>query len=250
MQKVDIILLAGGKGKRFHPVTGDKIAKSLYRLNDLELIKYSIQVIDFSLVRRLIFALDHHAEMVKEWVEQQDLPCEVYFSRQDQPGVLGAVEAAEKFIVSDNFIVCNTDEIREGLSMRRLVEFHEAAPPSVLATMAATVATSLYHHRVLVLDDANLVLKTELKNSYYEEYPDITKPINTGFIIFKKQASKFFNDAYGGDWSAIINPLVDRHAIQALVNPSISYFNVGTLQELEEASEYITHRRSKPVLVL
>ena len=48
---VDVILLCGGKGTRFREVTGDKVPKSLYKLDGEELIKFTINNLDFSLVR-------------------------------------------------------------------------------------------------------------------------------------------------------------------------------------------------------
>lgn len=234
---VDVILLCGGKGTRFREVTGDKVPKSLYKLNGEELIQFSINNLDFSLVHSLIFAVDHHADSLKDWVVSQSFPCPVFFSYQTEPGVLGAVNAAARYIQEDNFIICNTDELRKGLSVRTVLDAHCRTP--ALSTMVTAYSDHLFYHRVITTDDTGLIESTELNNPEYQDAEDTIKPVNTGLIIFNKDCLQLFNEARGSDWSSIINPLVEKRLMNAVLNPDVRYFNIGTKHELEQARAFM-----------
>jgi NDP-sugar pyrophosphorylase family protein len=249
MKKIDVILLAGGRATRFQEVTRDKVAKPLYLLNQVELIKYTLCSLDFSLVNKLIFALDHHAEAVRGWVEEQQLPCEVEFSYQTSPGILGATQAAVSHVTTDNFMVCNTDEIRDGFEFCKLLKAHESNR-DVLATMAATVAENLHYHRRINVDSKQKITETDLRNPYYRDHPSVMGQVFIGLVVYRRAAVDLFSDAYGKEWSAMITPLVEQKNMKALVVPNIGYFNVGTPIELEEANLYVSQANFRPVLAL
>jgi len=240
-QQVDAILLCGGKGRRFRAVTHDKIPKPLYRLNELELIKFTLNTLDFSLINNLIFAVGHHADIIRAWVLEQDFPCNVIFSTQTELGVLGAVTSALKYVTADSFLVCNTDEIRDGMSMQELLH-HHAEAPHLLATMLTGYSDSLYDHRVITTDENNVIIGSELNNPIYKEQEDIIKEVNAGFVVLRTGATAYFNSAYGHDWSGMIDQLIEEHLMQAVFNSRLTYFNVGTVKELEKARLYLAAR--------
>lgn len=238
---IDIILLCGGKGTRFWPVTHDKIHKSLYRLNDVELMRFSLDTIDFSLVNSLIFAVGHHAEGVTQWINEQNFPCKVLFSTQTEPGVYGAVSAALDMVETEDFILCNTDEVREHLNMSDLLDFHEKSTGH-LATMMTGNADHLFYHRIINKNNDHTVLSSELRNPEYEFRPEIVREVNVGFTVFNKKAISYFDNSYGIDWSAMVDPLIEKGLMKAFMNPKIAYFNVGTVNELEDAKLYFLQK--------
>lgn len=239
LKKIDVILLSGGKGTRFREVTHDKIPKPLYKVNDLELIKYSIHSLDFSLVNNLIFAVDHHADMVQEWAEEQNFPVNVVFSYQREPGVFGAVDAALRYVETDYFLVSNTDEIREGLMLEELLAEHMQS--NSLATMALAPVDHLYRHRVIGLNEEGLVVESDLRNDAYRKRPSLKLPVNAGYVIFDSKAAELFDSKkYTPDWSAIVDPLIDRGLVRGVNYPEVVYFNVGTPVELYDALGYYT----------
>ncbi|WP_157968537.1 nucleotidyltransferase family protein [Streptomyces geranii] len=235
---VDVVLLCGGKGTRFHEVTKDAIPKSLYKLDDLELIRFTLDVLDFSAINSLVFAIDHHADAIRDWVAEQKIPCPVHFSEQTEPGVLGAVKAALKLVTQESFIVCNTDETRDGMVMGDLLAQHASAPQKG-ATMTTTRSDRLYQHRVITTDEDGTILATELKGERFKTRETEVGQINVGFIVFRRDAVDLFDTEYGHDWSSMINPLVDKGLMRAAHNPDIRYFNVGTAQELAQALSYL-----------
>ena len=237
LKKIDVILLSGGKGTRFREITHDKIPKPLYKVNDLELIKYSIQSLDFRLVNNLIFAVDHHADMIKEWVKRQEFPANVVYSYQSRPGVFGAVSAALKYVESDHFLVSNTDEIREGLTLESLLSEH--IQNDSMATMALAPVDHLYRHRVISLNDKGIVSGSDLRNDIYKQNSSLKLPVNAGYVMYSSQAIELFDDtAYASDWSAIVDPLITSGLVAGVNYPEVVYFNVGTPAELSDAVSF------------
>jgi NDP-sugar pyrophosphorylase family protein len=237
LKKIDVILLSGGRGTRFREITHDKFPKPLYKVNDIELIKYSIHSLNLSLVNNLIFAVDHHADMVKEWVETQQFPANVVYSYQSAPGVFGAVSAALKYIESDCFLVSNTDEIREGLVLEDLLAEHVQSDS--LATMALAPVDHLYRHRVIKTNENGVIVESDLRNEIYKARPSLKLPVNAGYVIFNKKASMLFdNENYTSDWSAIVDPLINQGLVRGVNYPDVAYFNVGTPVELDDAIRY------------
>ncbi|MDX2776553.1 sugar phosphate nucleotidyltransferase [Streptomyces caniscabiei] len=242
LRKIDVILLSGGRGTRFREITHDKFPKPLYKVNDIELIKYSIRSLDLSLVNNLIFAVDHHADMVEKWVETQKFPVKVVYSYQSDPGVFGAVSAALRYVECEHFLVSNTDEIREGLTLEDLLSRH--VQNGSLATMALAPVDHLYRHRVIRLDENGVIIESDLRNPIYNKQPALRLPVNTGYVIFASQAAAYFDGKnYASDWSAIVDPLIDKGLVSGVNYSEVAYFNVGTPVELRDAINYYAMSR-------
>jgi len=235
VNKVDVILLCGGKGTRFYKVTEDRIPKSLYKVDGKPLIEYTIHALDFSQINKLIFAVDYHAERIIDWITTQDFPCEVEISYQEGEGVLGAVRSALQLVTTEHFIVCNTDEVRDNFSMNRFMAQYNVRNHGAMAT---ALSDQLYRHRV-VTENANNIANTELKNTLYVNSPTTVGIVNIGFLLLKKSTDDLFDSSHGTDWSSIINPIVETGLMQSIFDERVRYFNVGTPNELDEVVEYL-----------
>ncbi len=236
------ILPCGGRGVRLLSLTEGKIPKPLFRIGGKELIRYSTDILDPSIVKRLVFAVDNQADQIRRWVNEQALPHAVSFSEQQVPGVLAAITSASKHVEEDRMVACNTDEIRTGINLNDIIRFHERS--GVTATIVATSSNNLFRHRVLAVRERDgHVLRTKLKPDEFRNKPDDVGLVNTGFMIIDKRAMDFFDPNHNGDWGGIIDPLCDAGQLNAYVNYGISYFNVGTPEEYEEADIFMRGRR-------
>jgi NDP-sugar pyrophosphorylase family protein len=239
-KKIDVILLSGGRGSRLRSVIQGDMSKALFKVNGAELITYSLDSLDFSLVNSLIFAIDTGG--VKEWVEARKFPVNVIFSEQDEPGIYGAVKKALTYVETDSFLVCNTDEVREGLSLNSLLDEHEASQQTI-ATMALAPVDHLARHRVIETDANGVITSAILKDEFYESHPSIVKPVNAGYVLYKREAMQHFaHEDYDLNWNPIVDPLVEKRIMKGFLYPHMSYYNVGTPKELEEALVYFNQK--------
>lgn len=239
---LDAVLLCGGKGTRLQPITKDKTPKSLYPVDGIPLIQYSTDSLSPKHVRQTIFAVDHHAGQIITWVNNARLPYNVVFSPQETTGVLAAINSALEHAKEEEFVSCNTDEVRLGLDMERILRFHQES--GTLATVVAAYTNNLYRHRLLTFREKDKrVISTSLKSAEYKNKPEATGFVNTGFFIMDMRARELFNPNYSGDWSGIIDPLCDAGQLSAFVDEKIIYFNIGTPDELNEATFFLTRQK-------
>lgn len=245
--KIDVVLLCGGKGTRLRTVTHDKLPKSLYRVQDKELIRYTIDTLMVSpIVNKLIFAVDYHADKMVEWINAQQLAFQAVISERDDPTIVTALKNSLPHITSQHFVLCNTDEIRSGFDANAFLQKSLKLIQSYQAAMATARANDLYRHRVIETDNAGIITSTTLKSEKYMSSPEIEGEINTGFIVLPTSMIATLDKRYGDNWSSIIDPFIDQRKMYAIFNPGMQYFNVGTPRELHEANEFLAPTSPKP----
>lgn len=236
--KPGAVLLCGGKGSRFKEVTGDSVPKSLFQVNGKKLIEYSVDLFSPSLFDQLVFAVDYKSEQLEEWVLNSPVNDQAVISYQNKPGVLDAVECALKFLEDKDYnALCNTDEIRLGLSLASALEHHKQS--SALGTIVATYTNHLYRHGVISLDkNESRVTSFQLKPEEYQQTPDKVGLVFTGIILLDQRAKELFDSEHDSNWMGIIHPLLDSGQLAAYVAPDVKYFNVGTKTEYNEALSF------------
>lgn len=234
------ILPCGGKGTRLQSITQDRIPKPLFPVGGQELIRYSTDVLDPRRVRNLVFAVDHRAQQIYDWVQSAGLPNVVTFSEQTEPGVLGALSAAAAKVPQDQFVACNTDEVRTNLDLERILWFHEKS--GTLATMVATHANRLNRHRLVIVRDDGRVVATKLKPEIYKNRQNAVGLVNTGFLVMNKRVTDYFDPSNSVDWGGLIDPLCDAGQLSAFIDSNIAYFNVGTPEEYQEAEAFLRQK--------
>ncbi len=244
--KTDIVLLCGGKGTRFRDVTRDALPKSLYAVDDKELLSYTTDSLDFTMIGTMVFAVGHQDDKLIAWVQSQEFPCRVAISYQKNPGIVGAVKAARNHLTSDRFIVCNTDEIRAHFDAKRFIETSLLLVGPENGTMATAYSDNLYRHRLVKTKRNGLILKTQLKQAAYLDLPEKRGVVNTGFLLLPSAYIDALDDRYGHDWSSIIDPLVEQGRLYSVLNRSVHYFNVGTATELQESLLYLQSVKQPP----
>ncbi len=223
------ILLCGGKGTRLAQVRGE-IPKPLFKIADKELIRYSIEQMDPSVVEELVFATDYRAEEIESWANSARIPYDFRFSRQTSPGIPSAVQDALLQIQNDRIIICNTDEIRINFNMLGAVQFHEAHGSP--ATVVVTYGTNLHRHTLLEIDENRRVTNT-IPN------PNVPKDqhglIDTSFFIMNRDAVTSFDFQETTSYSGITRPLALTGQLRAYIEQNMVYLNINTGEEVEEA---------------
>jgi NDP-sugar pyrophosphorylase family protein len=226
-------------------VTEDKLPKSLYKVQDKELIRYTLDSLDSApAIDKLIFAVDHQADTMVQWIHQQKFSTEIVISQQKAPGIVAAIMSASPYLTSSHFILCNTDEIRVGLDVDSFINQGLSIIKNDECAMATTRARNLFRHRVIETNGADVITTTTLKGEKYKQSPEVEGMINIGFLMVPKSAIHTLDERYGNDWSSVINPLVELRKMHAVFNPDIQYFNVGTSSELDEANEFLSGMRA------
>lgn len=222
------VLLCGGKGVRMLWKTEDRIPKSLLPVNGKELLSYTIDLLPYPTIETLVFAVGHHQDQIRSWVNSQGLPHTVLFVPDDVigGGTYSALRNAVPLLNDGAIVIANTDEIRDGLEIDRMLAHHKQA--CVDGTILAAYADNLHRHRVLNVQDG-MVISSILKPQ--DHVPTDRALVNAGLQIVQRDA------LLTSEWVAgsHVDHLVGIRQLQAYVEPGLRYINVGTKDEYTEA---------------
>ncbi len=111
---MEAILLAGGLGTRLHAVTGDKYPKCLAKVDGKPFIFYLIDFLQRHGITNFIFAVSHHADMVKDAIDSAYPSLAKSYSVEEQPlGTGGAIKQALSHATGEKVLVLNADSFVE-----------------------------------------------------------------------------------------------------------------------------------------
>ncbi len=227
------IMLCGGKGSRLLPVRGE-VPKPLFKIREKELIRYSVEQMDPSLVDELVFATHHKAEQIEAWVQSTNIPNRFKFSRQTNRGVPNAIKEALSQTHRDRIIICNTDEIRLNFNLLGAIQFHEAH--SLPATVVVTYGTSLHKHTLLEIDQNRVVTNTIPNPNVPVDQLDL---IDTSFFIINRDVVTDLDFDETTSYKGITKPLVEAGRLKAYIEQNMVYLNINTREEVEEAKRLL-----------
>lgn len=238
LTEIPVIILVGGYGRRIRDVTGDLIPKPLIKVGQFNLVEYSINICKESDIERFILATSHRAEQVREYFSEGERhEVDIKYSHKPRPaGILeGIKNAIKEHQISSSFIACNGDEIRLGLSISEMFDFHKRKGGA--AAMALTTSDEPRKHRVVNLDENSKIIKTVLHPKAGEIEGNL---INIGLCIFEPKVIDYLrNLPLQEGWSLLIDKLVEEGELYGFVS-DVRYFNVGTKEELDKATRAIS----------
>jgi D-glycero-alpha-D-manno-heptose 1-phosphate guanylyltransferase len=105
----DIVILAGGLGKRLQSVTGGS-QKVLAKINGQPFLEILIDYIASQGGRRFILCVGHGSEDVEAYFKNKYQDREIVFSREESPlGTGGAIKQGAAHVKTDTFLAMNGD---------------------------------------------------------------------------------------------------------------------------------------------
>jgi len=105
----DVVILAGGLGKRLHSVTGGA-QKVLAKIGDQPFLEILIDYIASQGGRRFILCVGHGSDEVEAYFKNKYQDREIIFSREESPlGTGGAIKQGSKHVKTDHFLAMNGD---------------------------------------------------------------------------------------------------------------------------------------------
>ncbi len=124
LSNTDIIILAGGLGKRLRSVTGGS-QKVLAEIDGKPFITFLMEYIASQGGQRFILCTGHGADKVEEFIQKNSRGLEIIFSREEEPlGTGGAIKKGSSLVKSEIFIAMNGDCFC-GLDYNALIDFHK-----------------------------------------------------------------------------------------------------------------------------
>ena len=105
----DVVILAGGLGKRLHSVTGGA-QKVLAKIGDQPFLEILIDYIASQGGMRFILCIGHGSNEVETYFRKKRRDREIIFSKESTPlGTGGAIKQAWPYVKTDHFLAMNGD---------------------------------------------------------------------------------------------------------------------------------------------
>jgi D-glycero-alpha-D-manno-heptose 1-phosphate guanylyltransferase len=105
----DVVILAGGLGKRLQSVTGGA-QKVLAKIGDQPFLEILIDYIASQGGKRFILCVGHGSDEVEAYFKNKHKGREIIFSREDSPlGTGGAIKQGSSHVKTDQFLAMNGD---------------------------------------------------------------------------------------------------------------------------------------------
>lgn len=189
LEKIDVIVLCGGFGKRLKSVIHDT-PKVLAKIGDTTFLDILINNISLYGFKDIVLCIGHLKEQIKRHF---DYHCDDYhdyhgydrniynitFSEEEEPlGTGGALKNAEWLIKSDPFIVMNGDSICN-VNFRGLLDFH--IYKKALLSIVLTKSLTSKDYGTVLLNDSSIITNFSEKSINNKEIL-----INAGIYIMQK----------------------------------------------------------------
>lgn len=173
------VVLAGGKGTRLLPLTGDRLAKPAVMVRGRPFVDYIIEQLHSQGVTRIILSLGHKAETVVSSLRRYGTQGATWdFFVEDRPlGTAGPLALLGDQL-PENFFVLNGDTLVVGLDYAKLAESHLSCGAQV--SVAIAKVDDAQDYGTVATDGSGRVVR------FYEKGTIGAKTVNSGVYVFHK----------------------------------------------------------------
>ncbi len=182
LNQTDIVILAGGLGKRLSSVTGGG-QKVLVEIEGKPFIEILIDYIASQGGKRFILCTGHGAQAVEDYFEAKRPDLNVVFSIEQEPlGTGGAIKQAASLVNTANFLAMNGDCFCV-IDYNQLIDTHLKNYAN--ATLAVTMMDDAREYGTIDLNDRQEIQAFKEKQPMHQ-----SALINTGTYCFTKDIFK------------------------------------------------------------
>jgi len=174
----DVVILAGGLGKRLQSVTGGS-QKVLARINDKPFLEILIDYIASQGGTRFILCTGHGGKEVEDYFKDKYQDREIVFSNEDAPlGTGGAIKQGSRHVKTGHFLAMNGDCFCV-IDYNQLIAYHQKHKSK--ATLAVTLMPDARDYGTIEISTSGTI------EAFKEKQPENTQAfINTGTYCFER----------------------------------------------------------------
>ncbi len=186
----DVVILAGGLGKRLHPVTGGA-QKVLATIGDQPFLEILIDYIASQGGARFILCVGHGSDKVEAHFKKKCRSREIIFSRERTPlGTGGAIKQAVGYVKTDCFLAMNGDCFCM-INYKKMIAQHKENKAK--ATIAVTLVPDARDYGTIIFRPDNQIEAFKEKQPKAQEaYVNTgTYCLNRDIFSFRDTANKF-----------------------------------------------------------
>ncbi len=179
LSNVDVVILAGGLGKRLRSETGDT-PKVLAQVNSVPFLDILLKNLSKQGFKRIILCTGYQSEAIELHYKQNVLGLTIEFSKENMPlGTGGAIKNARVLVQSEKFLALNGDCFCSVL-FKDFLEFHNKKD-----ALASMVLTELEDKK----DFGSVVINKDNKIKSFQEKSEksFSPYVSVGIYCFNKE---------------------------------------------------------------
>jgi dTDP-glucose pyrophosphorylase len=238
-----VLILAGGRGKRFGQITEEK-NKCMIEIGGKPLIAYSLDCALQTDVSEIVIVVGHMAEEIINTFGNNYQGKRIrYVFQPEQKGLVHAIECAKGALGKDDFMLMLSDELMIQPKHSEMIKKFQEEDLFALCGM-------------IRVEDKNLIKKTYATipgevGQIFRLIEKPNKPMNnlmgTGNCIFKNEILSYIpqtpiNQKRGEkELVDLIQCAIDEGHIVKSFLICDQYFNVNSPEEIKEAQSYFAH---------
>ncbi|WP_051155444.1 nucleotidyltransferase family protein [Winogradskyella psychrotolerans] len=228
--KIDVVIMAGGKGERLMPLTLNT-PKPLLKIGNKPIIEYNTDHLAVSGIKHINITVNYLSDQIITYFKENNKhQINFNFIKESKSlGTIGALKLIERFN-NDYILVMNADLLTNVNFEAIFNDFISKKGDALIATIPYKVNIP---HGVV---DTKAGFVTDLK-----EKPSYTYYSNAGIYIFKKECFDFIPENNFFDATDLIEILLAKR--KKIVNyPILNYWlDIGKPEDFEKAQQDIKH---------
>ena len=221
------VLLLGGKGTRFRPITYE-MPKALLPIQGKTVPEHLIDLFKKYGITDLIFSIGYKADQImKYYGDGSKFGVKITYVKEDEPkGSAGAIKLARNYL-NETFIVTNGDELKD-IDLERMFLFHKKNNAQITAALTTVRNPSAYG--VAKLEGNKILEFVEKPNK--EDAP--SKLINSGLSIWEPEVIDLIPDDFSMYEKDLFPKLASKQKLYGYIF-SGQWFDTGTPERYELA---------------
>lgn len=239
------LVFAAGLGTRLKPLT-DTLPKALVPVGGKPLLLHVVEKLKKAGIDEITVNVHHFADKIAEYVREQDsfgIKVNLSFERELLLETGGGVAHARQFLEGEPFLIHNVDI----LSNLDIGWFEKESDPEALVNLLVSERTTQRY--LLFNDEMDMVGWTNVATGEVRSpYPDLNpaecrRLAFAGFHLVSDGIFKVFEEDSWPERFPIMDFYIQecaRHRIHGVCAPSLRMVDVGKLDTLARAEEFLT----------
>ncbi len=222
------LILAGGKGVRLQPFTYE-IPKPLMLVHDRTLLEHAFDLFKRHNIKNVILSIGYKGEKIKETIGNgRKFGVNVNYVEESKPmGTGGAIKLASP-LLTDTFICCNADELKD-LDLMDMYLFHKENNAMVTIALTSVEDPSMYGVARL---QGNRILEF-VEKPKKENAP--SNLINSGLYIMEPDVLDYIPAGREASLEKEVFPRLAKEGRLFGYPFSGQWYNTGTMELYDEA---------------
>lgn len=230
-QKIDVVILCGGLGKRFRAVIGDR-PKPMAKVKGRPFLDILIGYVASYGFTRFILCIGYMGTLIKQYYRERRCPLTILFSEEKGPlGTGGAIKNAEPLIQSNPFLILNGDSFCK-VNLCKFVDFHIKKKALISIVLVNPKKTKDYG--VISLGNSQRIVKFDEKVKVEDD-----SFISTGIYLFDNNVLSLIPAHKNFSLEYELFPEVINRGFFGYITQG-NFIDIGTPEEYERAKRLLT----------